>query len=190
MNDPIVMFSEWYREASRDAAFPAETVALATATADGKPSVRFVYFRGIREGGFSFFTNYESRKGQELAANPFASLAFYWPSVQKQVRVEGRVGKLSAAESDAYWRSRAIGSQVSAAASRQSRPLNDDSEFLAEIARVEKAVGSAVPRPDHWGGYKMVPNVIEFWIHGEHRRHWRLRFEKTGEGWTSLRLYP
>jgi pyridoxamine 5'-phosphate oxidase len=187
--DPIELFLNWYREAASDPGCNPDVVALATATRYGRPSVRFLYFRGIREGGFSFFTGYESRKGQELLENPFASMAFYWPGPGRQVRVEGLVDRLSSESSDEYWNSRPRESQVSGTVSRQSQPLTDEAAYLAELDRLERS-GDPVPRPSNWGGFKIIPAAFEFWTHGEHRRHLRFRFERKGELWSATRLYP
>jgi pyridoxamine 5'-phosphate oxidase len=189
--DPFALFSEWYQEAQRGAPADPDAVALATSDKDGHPSVRMVLYRGFREGGFSFFTNYESRKGRELAENPFAAIVFYWAHLGKQVRIEGRTERLSPAESDEYFRQRPVGSQITAAASRQSHPLLNEEEFISEIRDLERLHrGQPVPRPESWGGYTLIPSRYEFWIHRDDRRHHRTLFEKDGDGWRSSRLYP
>jgi pyridoxamine 5'-phosphate oxidase len=166
-------------------------VALATANHEGRPSVRMVLYRGFREGGFSFFTNYESRKGRELAENPYAAMAFYWAHLGKQVRIEGRVEPLSPEESDRYFQQRPFGGRVTANVSRQSRPLIDEDDFLERIREMEKAFNEDyVPRSPVWGGYKLVPSLYEFWTHKDSRRHERLQFEKSGDQWVQTRLYP
>jgi pyridoxamine 5'-phosphate oxidase len=189
-DDPFKLFLAWYGEAQNDPDYPAETAALATSTRDGRPSVRFLYFRGIREGGFSFFTNYDSRKGDELSGNPFASMAFYWPRIGKQVRIEGAVERLSSNESDSYWQARPRESQVSATASHQSQPLLHEAAYLAEMDYLEHSTSALIPRPANWGGFKIVPSAFEFWTRGEHRRHQRVRYEIAGETWRSTLLYP
>ena len=189
IDDPIAVFQAWHREADENQDCDADRTALATSTQDGRPSVRFVFFRGIREGGFSFFTNYDSRKGRELLGNPFASMAFHWPGLGRQVRIEGSVQQLSSSESDAYWQTRPRESQVSSLVSRQSKLLVDETTFLAEVSRVQES-GEPIPRPSNWGGFKIMPTSIEFWTRGEHRRHHRVRYEKSANPWDSTRLYP
>ena len=159
-------------------------MALATATPDGRPSVRMVLLKGADERGFAFFTNYESRKGRELEANPHAALLFRRPDIQ--VRVEGRVERLSAAESDAYWASRPAPSRRSAAASRQSEPIGSRAELEAAVA----AQPEEPPRPDHWGGFLLVPESFEFWRHDPNRLHERHLFRRRDDGWEVLLLQP
>jgi len=191
MSDPLVLFLEWHAEARREPPINPDAVALATATPGGRPSARIVFYRGIREGGFSFFTNYDSRKGRELAENPFGALAFYWPHLGRQVRVEGAVVRLSAEESDAYFQSRSFESQVTAVVSRQSQPLEDADEFQAEVRELENSnAGKQVLRPGNWGGFKLMPEVFEFWTRGEHRRHERIVYRREGDAWRRSRLYP
>jgi pyridoxamine 5'-phosphate oxidase len=191
MNDPFVTFAIWYKEAKEGALVNPDIVALASATKQGQPSVRMVFFRGIREDGFSFFTNYESRKGYELAVNPLAAMVFYWPHIGRQLRIEGAVERLSPGESDAYFRSRSLYSQVTATVSRQSRAMLDEAEFLNELlSKQQNAIGAALPRPDNWGGFALVPSAFEFWIRGEHRRHQRILYRKAGTQWDSTRLFP
>jgi pyridoxamine 5'-phosphate oxidase len=189
--DPMSVFESLYREALALTSEAADVVALATASRGGRPSVRMVLYRGIREGGLSFFTNYESRKGIELSENPFAAMAFYWEVIGKQVRVEGRVERLSPEESDRYFESRPIESRVSAAASAQSRPMVDEAAFLsAWNAMLRSALVHGCTRPRNWGGFKLIPERFEFWTRGEHRRHHRLAYEKAGKSWNAVRLYP
>jgi len=189
--DPFSMFSNWYAQAAAGAAINPDIVALASANQQAKPSCRMVFYRGIREGGFSFFTNYESRKGLELSDNPFAAMVFYWPHAGRQVRIEGSTDRLSSEESDAYFRQRPLESQITAAASRQSRPMFGESEFIARISQLEQA-GKEQPmaRPSNWGGFRLMPNRFEFWQRGDHRRHWRLLFVKEDALWKEVRLYP
>jgi pyridoxamine 5'-phosphate oxidase len=189
--DPFTLFSTWYEEALCHATTSPDIAALATADRHAKPACRMVFYRGIREGGFSFFTNYESRKGVELSENPFAAMVFYWPEIKKQVRIEGSAERLSEQESDAYFRQRPLESQITAAASRQSRPMPDETEFAGRLTQVEQAAkGQSILRPPDWGGFKLVPGRFEFWKQGEHRRHWRVLFEKEGAAWKESRLYP
>jgi len=190
MIDPFAVFSSWYEEAQRDAPVNPNIVALASATRDGRPSVRMVFYRGFREAGFSFFTNYESRKGRELADNPFAAMVFYWSHLGKQVRIEGQVARLSPDESDSYFQQRPFESQVTANLSRQSRPLPDEAEFIAQLAEAENADRTSVLRSPDWGGFKLEPSLYEFWIHQDHRRHKRLQYEQSEGVWRESRLYP
>lgn len=191
MNNPFSIFSHWYAEASANAPINPDIVALASATKEGRPSVRMVFYRGIRHGGFSFFTNYESRKGCEFAENPFGAMAFYWPHLGKQIRIEGPVERLSLEESDSYFQSRPFQSQITAVVSRQSRPLQDTSRFHANLIALGDAYsGKPVLRPPNWGGFKLMPEAFEFWTRGEHRRHDRVLYTKEGQGWNVIRLYP
>src|SRR5262245_39587249 len=190
MSDPLVVFLKWYEDARQGAVMDPDIVALATATKEGRPSVRMVLYRGIREEGISFFTNYESRKGRELAENPFAAMAFYWPHLGKQVRIEGQVQQLSVDESDAYFQQRPFLSQITAAASPQSRVMDDELEFLALLDELEREPHGVIARPPHWGGYKLLPSVFEFWTHRDNRRHERWLYEKSGTEWKESRLYP
>ncbi len=191
MIDPFARFSTWYDEARPGALVDPDIVALASATQEGRPSVRMVLYRGIREGGFSFFTNYESRKGREFSENPFAAMVFYWAHLGKQVRIEGHVERLSPAESDLYFQQRPLESRVTAVVSRQSQPMLDENEFLARLRDLEQSSRTAPPaRPAEWGGFKLLPFRYEFWIHDDHRRHRRMLYEKDGVVWKESRLYP
>jgi pyridoxamine 5'-phosphate oxidase len=190
-SDPIVRFSSLFARASRAAPFDPTVIALGTADADGRPSVRMVLLKGVDARGFSFYTNYESRKGRELAANPQAALCFYWPWLDEQVRAEGPVEQLPAEESDAYFASRPRGSQLGAWASRQSETLVSRFALLRRVAATEaRFLGRAITRPPHWGGYLLRPERIEFWKSKTSRLHERLRFTRTSEGWQSERLQP
>jgi pyridoxamine 5'-phosphate oxidase len=166
-------------------------VALATADASGRPSVRMVLLRGIDERGFVFFTNYGSRKGQELDGNPQASLCFYWPTLDEQIRVEGTIERLSEEESDAYFASRPRGSQLGAWASAQSRVLPSRESLEQEYRATEARFGDQpVPRPPFWGGYRLKPSQVEFWYGRPDRLHDRLLYTRDGGGWRIERLYP
>jgi pyridoxamine 5'-phosphate oxidase len=166
-------------------------VALATADAAGRPSVRMVLLRGVDERGFVFHTSYDSRKAQEMDVNPQAALCVHWPSMEEQIRVEGRVERLDDAESDAYFAGRPRGSQLGAWASRQSAPLATRERLEEEYRATERRFeGQPVPRPPFWGGYRLVPDRIEFWYGRPDRLHDRLLYVRDGEGWTITRLYP
>jgi pyridoxamine 5'-phosphate oxidase len=220
--DPIELFGEWQREAHRSgvpagstdrqrmsrvrgAAWrvvawiaggelpEANAATLATATPDGRPSARTVLVKGASDQGFVFYTSYLSRKAAELEANPRAALLFYWPWPPRQVRVEGRVERLDAGESDAYWRSRPRGSQLAAAASRQSAVVDARPTLLARVEQLEREYrGRDVPRPATWGGYRVVPEVMEFWQGRPDRLHDRIRYERAapGEAWRTAILQP
>ena len=189
--DPLRQFERWFAEA-RDAGLPApEAMTLATATTDGRPSARMVLLKVADERGFGFHTNYESRKGVELAENPYAALLFHWRPLGRQVRVEGRVERVSAEESEAYFQTRPHASRIAAWASPQSRPLADRAELerLYEEAAA-RFPGDEVALPPHWGGFRLVPDAYEFWQHGEDRLHDRVRYTLQGNGWTRERLAP
>ena len=165
--------------------------ALATANADGRPSVRIVLLRGVDERGFVFHTNYNSRKGQELDANPWAALCFHWPTLEEQIRIEGAVTRLPGDESDAYFASRPRGSQLGAWASAQSEPLESREIFDAEYeATEERFAGVTVPRPPFWGGYRIEPTRVEFWYGRTSRLHDRILYLREGSRWKVTRLYP
>lgn len=189
--DPISFFQNWLSEALRSEPNDAEAMALATVGADGLPSVRMVLCKGADAQGFRFFTNSDSRKGQELAAHPRAALCFQWKSLLRQVRVEGRVEKLPAAEADDYFLSRHPLSKLGAWASRQSQPLDSRATLEQRVAQVaEKYKDQPVPRPPYWAGYLVVPERIEFWQQGEGRLHDRFLFSRTAAGWDLTRLNP
>jgi pyridoxamine 5'-phosphate oxidase len=191
MLDPIARFQETFVRAGQDAPFDHVAVSLATSTPDGRPSCRIVLLRAVDDTGFVFHTNYDGRKARELDANPYAALCFYWPWLDEQVRVEGQVARVTDAESDGYFGSRPRGSQIGAWASLQSRPLDSQDTLLARVrAFEEQFAGADVPRPEYWGGYRVVPLRIEFWRAGEFRLHEREVYERQGTGWTRSRLYP
>ena len=189
--DPIEIFRRWWRQAEDAGVLLAESMTLATATPDGRPSARLVLLKDVSEGGFVFFTNYGSRKSRELAANPFAALAFHWAVLQRQVRVEGRVERVSKEESAAYFATRPRGSQLGAWASRQSQPIRQRSDLEARVGEIRKRFGAgAVPLPDFWGGYRLVPERIEFWQGRADRLHDRVLHTRTVDGWRAERLQP
>jgi pyridoxamine 5'-phosphate oxidase len=189
--DPIAEFQALFARAALAAPFDPTAVALATADGGNRPSVRVVLLRGVDERGFRFFTNYDSRKGRELAANPRAALCFYWPWLDEQVRVEGPVERLPPEESDAYFATRPRGSQLGAWASRQSEPQASRVALLRRVVVAEaRFLGREVPRPPHWGGYRLAPESIEFWTHKPSRLHLRRRYERGSGGWTCQRLDP
>jgi len=189
--DPFALFHDWYTEARSTELNDSNAVALATADAQGHPSVRMVLLKGYDERGFVFYTNRESRKAADLAANPHVALLFHWKSLRRQIRIEGPIAFASDAESDAYFASRSRDSQLGAWASDQSRPLDSRATFEARFAEAQaRFEGQPVPRPPHWGGYRVTPKRIEFWLDREHRLHERRVFTRAGEGWAEGMLYP
>jgi pyridoxamine 5'-phosphate oxidase len=189
--DPLEQFRRWYADAEGAEIRAPQAMALATSTADGAPSVRMVLLKGADERGFVFFTGYVSRKAGELDANPRAALLFHWDPLGRQVRVEGHVERVAGQESDAYFATRPRGAQLAAAASQQSSVLRDRAEIdtrVEELAREHE--GSDVRRPEHWGGYRLVPEAYEFWQHRDDRLHDRLRYLPDGGGWRIERLGP
>lgn len=189
--DPIVQFLGWLAEARDADLFEYDAMTLATATPEGRPSARMVLLKGVDERGFAFFTNYESRKGRELTANPRAALVFFWNTLRRQVRIEGRVERVAPVESDAYFATRARGSQIAATASRQSAVLGNRNDLDERVAALEQEwEGQEVPRPPYWGGYRVVPESIEFWQNRRNRLHDRLIYRREGGNWTMERLSP
>ena len=189
--DPFQLFDDWFAEARANEVNDAEAMALATADALGQPSVRMVLLKGHGPEGFVFYTNEESAKGGQLAADPQAALLFHWKSLRRQVRIEGVVERVDAAEADAYFATRGRDSQLGAWASDQSRPLDNRAHFEARFEEMKQRFeGQDVPRPPHWGGYRIVPRRIEFWSDRPHRLHERRLFTLGDEGWSEGLLYP
>ena len=190
--DPLALFDAWFAEAREAEPNDANAMALATATPDGCPSARMVLLKGHGPDGFVFYTNSESRKGEEIRANPQAALLFHWKSLRRQVRIEGSLNEVTAAEADAYFASRHPLSQLGSAASDQSRPLDDRQTYLDRVAAfAARYDGQDIPRPPHWTGFRLAPEAIEFWLDRANRLHERRRFVRGSDrGWNSTLLYP
>jgi len=189
-SDPYAIFDSWYSATERAAPPHPDAMMIATASPDGRPSLRTVLLKGVVDGRFRFFTHYASRKGRELADNPNVALLFYWPWITRQVRIEGVASKLSSDESDRYFASRPRESQISAFASPQSRPIDRDM-LEAERDRVEaRYLGKPVPRPSEWGGFGVEPGVFEFWVGQQARFHERYVYRRSGSGWLYETLAP
>lgn len=188
--DPLRQFSRWWDEALASRLPEPNAMTLATADADGRPSARVVLLKEFDEAGFVFYTNYDSRKGHELAANPRAALLFFWPELERQVRIEGGVQKVEAAQSDAYFASRPLASRIGAWASPQSRPIPGKAWLLAQAAEMGLRHGLNPKRPPHWGGYRVAPELYEFWQGRPSRLHDRLLYTRGADGWRRERLSP
>ncbi|MBD9481851.1 pyridoxamine 5'-phosphate oxidase [Pseudomonas sp. PDM14] len=191
--EPFALFHQWFGEAVKTEQLPVEpnAMTLATVDADGRPHCRVLLLKGLDERGFTFFSNYDSAKGEQLAARPFAAMTFFWPSLERQVRIEGRVEKVTAEESDTYFQVRPLGSRIGAWASPQSRVIRDRAELEGLLAETEKRFLDRAPQcPRHWGGYRLLPERIEFWQGRSSRLHDRLNYRQVESGWLRERLAP
>jgi len=191
LNDPIAQFAKWFDEALKAEVREPNAMSVATVAAGGRPSSRIVLVKDFDQRGFTWFTNYDSRKGRELQQNPYAALLFHWPELERQVRIEGRVERISAAESDAYFNSRPLKSRLGAIASDQSAPVADRAQLETRYAQAAAQYGEHPPRPEQWGGYRLVPDAIEFWQGRPSRLHDRIFFTLLADGsWLRQRLQP
>jgi len=189
--NPFDRFRQVFEEARAAGMDDPNAMVVSTVDTEGRPSARAVLLKHFDEAGFVFYTNYESRKGRQILANPNVNLHFFWRELDKQVSIEGEARSVDPAEADAYFATRPRGSQLGAWASKQSRPLPSRAHLLAEVARLEaRHLGRKIPRPPHWSGFRVVPRRFEFWVAGRFRLHDRTVFESTGEGWETQKLYP
>ncbi len=190
-SDPFDLFETWFAEARASEPNDSNAMALATATSAGAPSLRMVLLKGHGPEGFTFFTNAQSRKGEEIRTNMQAALLFHWKSLRRQIRIEGPLEEVSAAEADAYFHSRARVSQIGSAASDQSRPLDERATYFARVEALARQYPEGdIPRPAHWTGFRLDPQRIEFWLDRPNRLHDRRLFSRSGTGWSDTLLYP
>jgi len=190
-SDPVALFTRWLDDAVAAGIHEPNSMALATADPSGRPSVRIVLLKGFDEAGAVFYTNYDSRKGRELSVNPWASAVLLWHQLQRQVRIEGRVARVDAVQSDAYFGSRPRGAQIGAVASQQSRNIDGREALEAQVADAERTFdGRDVERPEQWGGFRIALDELEFWQGRPNRVHDRLRFTRAGDAWLRKRLQP
>ncbi|TRX75816.1 pyridoxamine 5'-phosphate oxidase [Pseudomonas mangiferae] len=193
-DEPFALFRRWFDDAVRTEQLPVEpnAMTLATVDADGRPHCRILLLKGLDDQGFTFFSNYESDKGRQLQAHPFAAMTFFWPSLERQVRIEGRVERVTEAESNAYFQIRPLGSRIGAWASPQSRPIRDREELEALLRETERRFLNQAPTcPPHWGGYRLLPERVEFWQGRSSRLHDRLDYRREdGGAWARQRLAP
>ncbi|MEP6765725.1 MAG: pyridoxamine 5'-phosphate oxidase [Gemmatimonadaceae bacterium] len=189
--DPIAQFNKWFAEAQRAEIPEPNAMSLATATNSGTPSVRIVLVKGVDANGFVFYTDYRSQKGRELTDNPQAALCFFWTALERQVRINGLVSRVSRAESEAYFRSRPVGSRIGATASAQSSTLASRAELEQRVALLEEQFANGeIPLPDHWGGFRVAPSTVEFWQGRSSRLHDRILYTRHDDRWGISRLFP
>ena len=190
--NPIVLFKKWFAVAEKSEVNDPTALSLATSSSDGIPSVRMVLLKGLSDSGFIFYTNFDSKKGNDLKNNPNASMCFHWKSIRRQIRVSGKVSSVDKKEADEYFVSRDYGSKISAWASSQSKVMKNRNEFLDKIKVFEKKFSDKknVPRPPHWSGWRIIPNEVEFWLEAKNRSHQRLNYRKENDKWIKEILYP
>jgi len=190
--NPIVLFKKWFAVAEKSEVNDPTALSLATSSSDGIPSVRMVLLKGLSDSGFIFYTNFDSKKGNDLKNNPNASMCFHWKSIRRQIRVSGKVSSVDKKEADEYFVSRDYGSKISAWASSQSKVMKNRNEFLDKIKVFEKKFSDNknVPRPPHWSGWRIIPNEVEFWLEAKNRSHQRLNYRKENDKWIKEILYP